>query len=794
MRTLSYGILGILLALVLGGLSFTWIGKSSSISELDDKDYRRVNAYLLSDSSPVIFNFPSAATNAKMLFYALIPQSPEPQQQNWADQDHRFTIEYRVGSATAFTRVELNTRLTQYRHLETGQTKPTYRLTDLSTRISDGRSLEFSIPVTGKKSLEIRLVSKDMNINEVVFRSYYRESSTLRDSQRRWARLSQRDQDRLARFHPLGRQYISEDEVRNVLSNRNQVIAPSGVAGKDFLQRTLWAYQFPDLLINEMNDSQARESNLGGGLRQSLRVVKATELEISYAVSDAPSALLTSLYRQSDGASSPVELGSVSGEGRIRKHLEPGDYIFDADRPIRFDVQHSDDTQSAELRRRFYPIGTTDLYYRLSKSAIPQSIKLDVVAQPNADLSVGYEFRSESGGVLTGGTIEHQEPEDQFTTRYQAEFTGDATNHRVSSRSEHVVSVPVDAVQLMVFSRRGEGLVRISNSLDSLTTKVAISGEAVQYFSRWFELTPTSAIKPVSSLQQPILSEKERSVWLVSYDRFVFAPNAEAPQVHRLDTDQSRPFFELLEPVEVRPSLSPRAITYLPIDVNQDIDIDLKTARRGDNTRVLRAFYKNEDNKVRSIDLVLNGQRYSYPLLSKAGMITLPPLSDGRHRLRIEASIELEIYLNHRTAEAILDGALGFKQRRFFKPQGSSKFAVGSVYRQKQTLQILVAGTHFSTPFNLDVWVGNKDEAKRLRRITVVPKEQSQVKLLNTAGQSHFRMIPPIYVPLNTLSDWEPDYIEIASQDKQIQLISAALLDRSGADFNRSFSDNALNQ
>lgn len=773
-------------------LGMAWFSGAPDIATLEDEQYRRVNAYLLPEQSSVKFNFSSSAATTKLLFYALVDQS---ETSNHSDEKtaFRYSIEYRFGQTDAFQRIDLSTQITDYRSLETDQLTPAYRLPEIALRVSDSRSLEFSIPPNKRKTLELRLVSKDQNLEGVVFRSYYTESTTMRDSRRRWARLSRRDQNRLARFHPFGRHYLSDIEIQNVLSNRNQIIAPSGVSGQDFTQRSLWSYRHPDLLIADSTSDAQKKPNLGPNFKQSLRVLQNAQVEFRYQVLAKQSARVIFWHRGLDGNVTQGSFTSLSEEGSETLNLDAGDYVFYADQLMNVEVASSEYIELSQLSRRFYPINTNALIYTLESPNSEQLIKVDFLAPPDIVFGIKYEFKTESDELVSNGVLNHQQTLDAFSSILKGAHAGTESSkvNHVSKSSEKIINVPEGASKFIILPHKNAGLIRISNSLESLAPKVVFAGEGSRFHSNWFELKPefiNSITHKDNTLPSSIVSVKERATWVTSFEKYAFSVNTAPVQVRRLATDELLPVIDLYEPIVVNDVEPKSAIMYRPVKLNQTFEIDVETSIEGDKTVVLQALYQGASNDLKPLSISIDGKHYSYDLLNTMGTISLPAISTGKHNLRVQAEKNLKVFLSH-LASGSEQSNISYKKRSFLQFSSQITYRLPRSIKTDQTLQILLADTGVSEPINLAINAINSQKKRLIRRIQILPQKNEKTNMLNLSGQRVYSMSPAIYLPLETLEGFEPHQIELSFDDTQKRLISVALLDRSSVQINRAFSD-----
>jgi len=422
-----------------------------------------------------------------------------------------------------------------------------------------------------------------------------------------------------------------------------------------------------------------------------------------------------------------------------------------------------------------------------------QVIKLNLLATPDAEFGIKYEFKNESDEVILSDVFNHQQPQDPFSSvqNNPQENTG-VDNNQVSISSEHQLRVPKGVSKLVISPHNNRGFIRVSNSLESLAPKVILSDQGSQFHSNWFELQPEQPLTNSSANTESIsmvstLSAAEAPVWVTSYERYAFVLDANPTQVQKLSTDKLLPINDFYEVIEAEDS-EPSAIVYKSVRLNKTINIDIEPVIEGDGTVVLQALYQRKNSDSSTLVINVDGKAYSYDLLGRTGLVSLPPIKTGKHRVKIQASKNFNVYLNHlATGSSISD--ISYKKRSFSESSRRVTYPLNNAINAEQTLQILLADTATSEPFSMSIHAKNSRETRLIRHIEISPQKIKQSSLLSLNGKSTYSMIPPVYVPLNELGSFRPDQIEILFDDSDRRLLSVGLLDRSEIKFNRAFSD-----
>ncbi len=87
--------------------------------------------------------------------------------------------------------------------------------------------------------LQLRLIRVNPSVADVGVRVYCQFERTEKHLDQSWLRLSQTTKERLARTSVYGPQLLSDAEKRNLLASKWTPLAPAGVGGVDYFQRTM---------------------------------------------------------------------------------------------------------------------------------------------------------------------------------------------------------------------------------------------------------------------------------------------------------------------------------------------------------------------------------------------------------------------------------------------------------------------------------------------------------------------------------------------------------------------------
>lgn len=129
----------------------------------------------------------------------------------------------------------LHTRLSLFTDPESGEVGPRGFYYPARAQPGDGRG--WMINLSGESSparLQLRLAASAPPVEGVVARLYRREAVAEHKLTYRWQRMGEAKRERLARASVYSRELLRDDEKRRLLANRWLPVGPSGVAGSDY--------------------------------------------------------------------------------------------------------------------------------------------------------------------------------------------------------------------------------------------------------------------------------------------------------------------------------------------------------------------------------------------------------------------------------------------------------------------------------------------------------------------------------------------------------------------------------
>ena len=780
MRMIGYSLVVLMAFVLLSGLGW-WISELDILSDDEETPgYRRVSSYVLDQDRSLVFDYTQATTSATLLLHAVF-KSPGSALNDVDPIPYNYSIEYRFPNQQAFTDLALSTQTLPRVDEVTGAVTPIYRLSQPDFQVSDSRGIQLALPDVADKSLELRLKSHDPRIAKVIVRSFHREGTELKNSDLKWTRLGRWERSRLSRFHPFGRNYLSKREIRNVLSNRNQSVAPSGISGDDFQIVPLLVHEEPDTLIalagHTLDQSGA---NFGGHMTRSIRVRKPTLVDFFVQTAGQRNSHLSYIQRAR---------GNQIGEGRIAlpeqnqvsEFLTEGDYIFSAGHPMWLEILPNDDLDISEVRRKFYTVRSGGLRYELAVSPYAnQVLRVESVAAPDQVVNVDYVFYDASGNVIDRGQIVHRAPLDG------ANRLDGSGSLMLSAIQKYVLKVPIAARSVRIKADHDSAMIRLSNSLETLASKVSVTRLESTFSSNWFGLEPTGRSER-HDLTDPGQYQLTEHV-VISSGRYGFDRSHAAPQVKALQSDSPVLLSRVLEPLTQFETDNSGSIIFTEIESNTNYQYKLDSMNDADDTMVQSAIYFAPQEAHRRIAVRLDQRDYSYDLSSSLGLINFPSLAVGNHQLTLTAPDDVRLFVNYLPSTSSSRPTQQYKLRTLHQTKARRRFVVEQPDVSSMTLQVIIAVPDVVTrTVALDLFVGDSNSERRLRRIEIDPS--TSLKGINLDTNSKVNLFAPIYVVLDELAGYPISHFDVRVNIKNDALISLALLDATGASFNHSFID-----
>ena len=249
MRITPLKVLGTsLLALALFGIVylepwFRTVLLASAFQGMQGRDTVSSISFDLPEKKWLSFSLPPYRPSVKLVANAIVNERPEIP----VYDPLRFSLEYEfldsIGKSIFKDTYYFETGLTLYRNASSGTPEPGWFFFDSTLTPTDPSSAIFDLEGLDAKELSkvrIRVHELDDRIIGVNARVYVKQRVSESRAEKEWQRLTAKEKVMLVRANVLGSQLLSPEEKINVLRERWAPIAPSGVAGVEYVQRKLF--------------------------------------------------------------------------------------------------------------------------------------------------------------------------------------------------------------------------------------------------------------------------------------------------------------------------------------------------------------------------------------------------------------------------------------------------------------------------------------------------------------------------------------------------------------------------
>ncbi len=797
MRKLGYSLaITLLLAVLALGLYdiYRSYGPDVNASEVFE-GYRRINTYVLQHDKPLRFKYPNSSLGAKFLIHAVTAHT---EAEKSTPEPLAFSIDYLVGDSSDVNSKTFTTRVSDYRHVETNEPQPIYSLNNAKLLVSDSNTFELSLLNLDMKAIKLSLGTLDPRIKQVLIRPFYRVGSSVRNADIKWARLSRHEQNRLARFHPLGRGYISSDEIRNVLENRNLAIAPSGIEGVEFRTQPMQVYDQPDkILTTRLSEQSAYIEKLSSTLKRGVRVFEPTTLMIAAENLSAESEKNTAHYRYKTDTGE-ITKTSIPVDGKIIElPLSPGDYVFTADALMTFVITDTPQADTQGRRSTFFSLEQQNISFPLNESEhSEQLLKIEILAKPMAVCNIRASFRDAENSVVTQQDISHQEGANYFLHSGRSEdietLSGvSSTMIRVAANSKSI------ELASSLNSPKEHCYIKVSNSLDVLSSKVSITGLKTEFISKWFTLAPNNKKPTTESLiaaAQPPNSGANRNVefdskalHVINYGRYQLSNNDQQPIVRTLVPIGTQKLTTVYEVNPQSSGGSTSAILFSKIEINKRLAWNLNESYNSSVTSVRpRAFYINHDNAETNVQFTIDGKRYNFALPYNSGEVQLPNTEIGNHTIKVTAPNSVQIFVN-----LIPQTDASLKRQELYVTNGDISFESPKPIQDNELVQLVVAQKDSLPTTTFDLQIDNLASGSVLlkRRYSINTTDENISGLVGGGRTPTLRVLSPIHLKSELGFAESGNRITLKFEDGIQRFVAVKVLDQSGTTLGKSYLD-----
>lgn len=777
MRVIAYSlILIVCISFVGSSIYVTYVQPAKSASEGSIDGYRKINTYALNKDKVIRIEYPKSSIGAKFLFHTILSDDDGLT----TSDPTEFSVRISVTGEADDSRDTVHTfsvNVGNYIHNETNSPLAAYVVSGTDLSVSDSDNYEISLLGLKKKSLQLTLVTHSPNIKKVIMRPFHRVGSSVKNAKIKWARLSRHEQNRLARFHPLGRDFLTDDEISNVLKNRNLSIAPAGIEGVDFDIQALHIYDKPDQLISIRDDADTvQQETLNPESLRSIRVFEPTVLKISASQIDKGNDIKTLGLKyerasKDEAAKEGIKHSLSLNNGIAELSLQAGDYVFSSETPVYFSIEENLFADVRGRRSYFHQILDNALHFTIHPNAHKkQFLKVELLNKPESESEVRYFFEDALKKVINTNTITHRKSFDPFLHSGQP-----LQLPNLSEISSSIIIVPDQATKV-TFSSDQVSFVRVSNSLDGLASKMTINGPQTKLTSNWFDLKP-----------QPTTNDQNKRLLVTNYGRYKNSTDKSAIAISTLHPTSRLSLHTIYEINSELSDESVGALLFSQVEPNKTLDWKISNSfDTNDSTIKPRIVYLKPNQQASDLQVYIDGKRYNYDLPYRNGELQLPNIEVGEHTLKLRSATPLKVFINHTQP---LTNAI--KKREMYLVKNSAFFTTEKPIKEDQLIQLIIAQKEPLATAQFDIEItSNESDIALLNRRYSFANESGGSKGLNLASSDDaIGFLPTIYLKPESGFNVDGNTIEIRFADDKPRFVAFRVIDQSEQQNGRAYLD-----
>jgi hypothetical protein len=531
---------------------------------------------------------------------------------------------------------------------------------------ADGRALSIDLEGLARPSqVRVELARRDSLVHDVVVRASHRERVPAHRLGNLWKRLSEEQKAALARGNVYPHDLLSESEVENLLRERWRPLGPSGVEGRDYVQRKLYlasdlegeAIEEPvppaGLMLGPGRHAVVPIPEAGGRVRL---VFQSDTPDWAAAHAESPEIQFrwygpgprrhregtirwqgngTRFEDAFDGGLLELSATSVmtvraylAGAGGMDE-ITPRpillrSYLCERGAPVEFEVAHA--------AGRPTPLRLT-LWRVIPPLGAPESG------------AARYQLLGPAGDVLQSGEI----PIAGVPSVYDS---APSRQDRVSDPASYYFSLPPAVARVRVMSDQPV-LVAAANRPADLVRERRVPEDSYLFDPRfpsgvshqppWFPLQPANAADLVLGGRSVVLWLQPRPEDIdpeVQAGRYVFE------DYRPLGAWLGRQVFA---PVDTAGPIRERVlpVSYRPLPARREVVMELH-APRGTDTVLPRLAYFRDSDDAAPVTVHLDDRRYFHgTVVGRSGEVSLPAAGAGRHRMRLAPSDPTRFFMSH---------------------------------------------------------------------------------------------------------------------------------------------------
>jgi hypothetical protein len=611
------------------------------------------------------FPIPPATERLRVLSKASIP----PDALDLPETEWRYVLGYEVtnsqGSILQRQNRHFRTRLTRYRDDADGLAYTGSFYLDQSILPADGRQMLVDlIGLSDAAHFRVRLENAESPVQDVAIRVYAPAKVAEHKLGTMWLRMSDEDKQSLAKGSVHPHSLLSEDEIRNLLRNQWQPLGPGGLKGRDYFSRRL--YVLKDIEGEKLDEPIPTRALLLEPMRYGAIPIpeRGGALRLHFPPPDVSSP---------DAENGPIQMLWYGRTLRERRHetiplqSEPFDHtipfidggLLELRSPVPIMVQafllppsgEEEEITPEPLYVKTYALNEQKplIFDVVHVKNRPTPLRLDVrrllpagSGGPSQPVAVRYELVGRRQQIIGEGQL----PSPVDASSYDL-ITEIPPYDAVTDAASYYFLLPDNVLTMRLYGSRQSilsaynrpfGLPKISR----VPEDAYVATDKQDWRPGWFRLDPTN---------QRELDEQHRSVLVQMQHR----PPQDDPDIvggrylwQDLKPQRSAIARSILTEKEPDESIRSESLVsrYCQRSFERDVTVQFEAHGRLRQIQPQLIFLR-EGTAPFQLTVMLDGRLLDRSaLMGRRGVVRLPPVAAGRHRVRIHSSSRAELLLN----------------------------------------------------------------------------------------------------------------------------------------------------
>lgn len=669
-----------------------------------------------------------------------------------------YTLEYALldagGRELQRQRYHLRSRLTRWRD-EAGSERTGGSYVDPGLLPLDTQNFMLVLDtVPGARRLRLEVVATTRPIVDVGVRCYQREPLPEFRIVRQWQRLSRRERERAARGNVYGAAQLRENEIRNLVLNEWQPIAPRGVGGTDYVSRVLYLPQDASDLV--LDQPQVPAGFAAGPDRWAVLVLPPTggRLRLELAWLSSPPARASDIrWFGAAGATRTWQAAGDAAVAHFEQTLPAGLVEVAAAAPATlraFLVDAAGGTteitpQPAAVR--CYPLDGAALEFEVAHAggtATPFRLDLRalVEAASAATPAASVELLDGAGTVVDRLALAGERP---VSTHDRVDWPADGEWH-VSEALSAYFELPPTVVRVRVVADRDGGRL-LANAYTRPADLVRtlrvpedspLNPDDGQRQPTWFALQPVDAASRLARGTLRYVAVQPRPP---TRDPLIAAGVYAWEDLVPLGRPLGRELLVPRDPAAIA-RVEQLGANFRPLPPNRELGLDFADGTGvGDIAPTL--LWQRARGTAATLAISLDGRALPpVAIAGGSGTLRLPTVAPGRHRLRVDGPPDLRLHVNQLwpadgdalrrfayrfTGERIVYELLRTTQAaetlnaRLYAPAGRT---------ERSVLRVEIAGPAAAPARGREEWY------PRVRRYDLAPDPGGRATVLQSGGEA----------------------------------------------------------